>query len=407
MAKSFPPRASKTSSIQRGVSFGVLLLMLGCGNNSSSGKNKNGVGPASEPGCTAAPACGSCTVCYEACLCQTGDATKCAAACPGGAVPGGGGGDTFGPGGGTFGTSGASGTGPFGAAGVGVGGTFGTGGFDVGGTPGTGGAGTGGQVGAGGSVSTSGGCGQTLPPIDDYGANGPYPTTIVNNTGPDGTYTVIRPTTLGANGFLHPPATWGNGITTNPTYYPGLLNAIASHGFVIVASNSTSVTAQLMTAGLDWLVAQNGTAGDYQAKLDTKCLITIGYSLGGGAAVGAGAHTDVVATVSMHGVTGNAAALHAPLLLFTSTMDTFVTASGFVTPTYNASTVQTFYATLTGAGDAGHLTPIGNAGPERAPMVAWLRLWAYGDQAARKYFDGANCILSVDPWGNPQKKNWK
>lgn len=316
-----------------------------------------------------------------------------------------GGAGVFGSGGtGTFGAGG----GMFGAGGAGIPSSGGTG---IGGVPGSGGASAGGNLGAGGSAGASGssatGCGQTLPPVSDYGANGPYPTTTVNNSGPDGMYTVIRPTTLGANGFKHPPATWGNGITTTPSTYPGLLGAIASHGFVIVASNSTNVTAQLMTAGLDWLVAQNDTAGDFQGKLDTKCLVTIGYSLGGGAAVGAGSHANVVATVSMHGVTGNAAALHAPLLLFTSTMDTFVTASGFVTPTYNASTVQTFYATLTGAGDAGHLTPVGSAGPERAPMVAWLRLWAYGDQAARKYFDGTDCVLCKDPWGNPQKKNWK
>ena len=75
----------------------------------------------------------------------------------------------------------------------------------------------------------------------------------------------------------------------------------------------------------------------------------------------------------------------------------------FVTPTFDRSTVQTFYATLTGGS---HLTPIGDAGDERAPAVAWLRLWVYGDQGARKYFDGADCILCVAPWTSPQRKNW-
>jgi hypothetical protein len=253
----------------------------------------------------------------------------------------------------------------------------------------------------------SGGCGQSLPPITDYGANGPFPTTTVNNTGPDGNYTVVRPTTLGQNGFMHPAATWGNGITTTPALYPGLLGAIASQGIVIVASNSTNVTAQLMTAGLDWLVGQNTTAGDYQGKLDTKCLISIGYSLGGGAAVNTGSHADVVTTVSFHGLTGASDQLHGPLLLFTSTMDTFVSAAQFVTPTYDRSTVQTFYATLTGAGDNGHLTPIGDAGVERAPAIAWLRLWVFGDQGARSYFYGDDCILCKTPWGTPQRKNWQ
>jgi hypothetical protein len=251
------------------------------------------------------------------------------------------------------------------------------------------------------------GCkGQTLPPIDDYGAMGPYPTTTILNTGPDGNYTVVRPVTLGENGFKHPPLMWGNGITTTPAAYTGLLGTIASNGFVVVASNSTTVTTALMNAGLDWLVAQNDAPGDYQGKLNPTCLVSVGYSLGGGAAVGAGSHENVVTTVSFHGLTGNSAALHGPLLLFTSLQDTFVSAAQFVDPTFKASAVQTFYATLSGDGDSGHLTPINTAGPERAPAVAWLRLWVYGDQAARKYFDGPDCTLCKDPWSNPQTKNW-
>jgi len=60
-----------------------------------------------------------------------------------------------------------------------------------------------------------------------------------------------RPETLGEKGFKHPVAMWGNGIYTDPLAYPGLLGAVASHGIVVVASNSTFTNAQLMTAGLD------------------------------------------------------------------------------------------------------------------------------------------------------------
>lgn len=258
--------------------------------------------------------------------------------------------------------------------------------------------------------STIAGCaGQTLPPASDYGAQGPFPTTVVNNTGADGNYTIYRPETLGEKGFKHPIAMWGNGIGTTPAIYPGLLSSIASNGFVIVASNSTGVNAQLMTAGLDWLVAQNSTAGEYEGKLNPTCLVSIGYSLGGGGAVNAGSHADVVTTISFHGLTGASGSLHGPLLLFTSTTDTFVTAAQFVDPTFAASTVQTFYATLTAAGDPnnyGHLLVLGNADPERTPAVAWLRFWVYGDEGARKYFYGDDCVLCKDPWQTPQRKNW-
>jgi hypothetical protein len=36
-----------------------------------------------------------------------------------------------------------------------------------------------------------------------------------------------------------------------------------------------------------------------------------------------------------------------------------------------------------------------------------LRLWVYGDQGARKYFYGSDCILCQSPWVNPQTKNWQ
>jgi hypothetical protein len=266
------------------------------------------------------------------------------------------------------------------------------------------------------------GCeGETMAPVaGDYSANGPLQTMVVNNTGPDGMFTVHRPTMLGANGFKHPVATWGNGITTDPSFYPGLLGAVASHGFVVVASNSSTVTTDMMVAGLDWMVAQNDKAGDYQGKLKTTCLVTFGYSLGGGASVGAGAHANVVATSSMHGVTGASNTLHAPLLLLTSETDTFVTPDGFVTPTFTLSTVPTFYGTLSAAADAGnqgHLIPVDGALSlitagtanlaERAAVIAWLRLWVYGDQGARKYFYADDCILCKAPWTKPQRKDLK
>jgi hypothetical protein len=252
--------------------------------------------------------------------------------------------------------------------------------------------------------------GPALPPIADYGAKGPFHTRVVTNTGPGGSYTMFRPTELGAKGFLHPPTTWGNGVTTTPDLYDALLNTVASHGFVVIASNNTAVTAQDVRSGLEWLLMQNDVAGDFQGKLAVNCAVAIGYSMGGGAAVGAAAHPNVIATVSLHGLQGAASQLHGPLLLVTSTNDGFVTKAGFVKPNYDGSTkVPTIMATLNVPGaDAdfsGHLIPIGDSGPERAPMIAWLRLFVYGDAAAKPWFYGADCKLCKDPWLDIQRKN--
>ena len=257
-------------------------------------------------------------------------------------------------------------------------------------------------------------------PISDYGAMGPFKTMTAGGSGPDGMYTMIRPTNVGENGFKHPIATWGNGITTTPSLYPVLLSTIASHGFVIIASDSTSVTPQMMTSGLDWLIKQNDAGGMFEGKLDVKRAVTIGYSLGGGGAVNAGNHPAVVATVSFHGLPGASGSLHGPLLLLTTPADGFVTKDNYVKPCYDSSTkVPTIMATLSVSGYTpsgnggtasnadfgGHLYPLNDAGDERAPAIAWLRLWVYGDEGAKKYFYGADCTLCKSPWLDIQRKN--
>lgn len=252
--------------------------------------------------------------------------------------------------------------------------------------------------------------GYAPPAGTDYGSAGPYTPVTVMNTGPNGQYTLVRPDTLGANGELHPVATWGNGITTTPALYPGLLDAIASHGFVIIASNSDRVNADLMTAGLDWLIAQNDEPGDFQGKLAPSCAVTIGYSLGGGGAITAGSHPNVITTVSFHGLGAASENLQGPLLLLTSTTDGFVTKEAHTKPTYDrSSSVPTLMATLEVPGApadfAGHLIPLGDAGEERAPAVAWLRFWVYDDQGARHYFYGDDCVLCQTPWIDIQRKN--
>src|SRR6185503_1793810 len=253
-----------------------------------------------------------------------------------------------------------------------------------------------------GGKPPEGPCG-SLPAIDDYSAPGPFTDTVTTTaSGPDGKYTLIAPAALGENGFKHPLITWGNGITTNPTFYTALFGGIASHGFVIIASDSTAVNAGLMTTGLDWLIQQNDAGGLFEGKLNTSCLATVGYSLGGGGAVQAGSHADVLATVAFHSLRADAANLKGPLLLITSTADGFVTKEGNAVPTFDSSTkVPTVMATWDPGApkdNVGHLTPLGDAGVERAPAIAWLRHWIYGDTGAKKYFYGAECTLCVAPW---------
>jgi hypothetical protein len=251
---------------------------------------------------------------------------------------------------------------------------------------------------------------------------------IISDAGPNGTHYLFRPdATLGKDGFRHPIAAWGNGIGTTPDQYGKLLSHIASHGFIVIACPDTMAERPCLNDGMDWLVQQDSAEGPLKDKLDTSKEFTIGYSWGGGAAIDTANRPNVKATVSIHGMPprGQASAwsaMQSPLLLFTSTGDTFVSAAQFVTPNYNSSVVPTFYATL--QENVGHLYPLDDGslgctlgpivipqatGPcassieEQAPTVAWLRLWACEDANAKQYFYGPNCILCTSPWASQSK----
>lgn len=267
--------------------------------------------------------------------------------------------------------------------------------------------------------------------VTDYSQPGAFAdATMFENVGPNGNYTMFRPdASLGKDGFKHAVIGWANGIGTVPALYQETLTHIASHGFVIIGSNDPQTEAPAVMAGLDWLVEQNEVDGPLQGKLDVTSEGLVGYSWGGGAVIDASRRPHVKATACMHGMpprqVDSFEAMHAPLLLFTSTGDTFVSAQGFVTPNYNASKVQTFYATLDDA-TAGHMYGLDSQGlegcsdigkalgfgdcrgaeAERGPVVAWFRLWLNDDQSAREYFYGDDCLLCADPWTMPQRKMW-
>jgi pimeloyl-ACP methyl ester carboxylesterase len=243
---------------------------------------------------------------------------------------------------------------------------------------------------------------QKLPPVTDYSKPGPFsPMVEVDNTGPGGSYTLYKPNLTAVPGFKFIPMTWGNGIGTTPQTYWWFNNMI-SHGFVMIASNSTGVTSADMTMGLDWLIQQNDVAGDLQGKLDTSRAVCVGYSLGGQASVGCGAHPKVIATVALHPAGGAPLGLHGPLLLLSGTNDTVCIPASFVQPIFAAATVPTFYSQLV---DADHLepTPLGG-NRDTAPINAWLRLWVFGDEGAKPYFYGTDCTLCKAPWTMPQSK---
>jgi hypothetical protein len=413
-----------TTKVRRSSRLGLLAaiaLLSACngdkgGNSSGSGGSIGGKG-----GTTTSPGTGGSTTGTGGTSAGTGGTTAGTGGGGGGTVIGSGGtgkggAATGGASGGAGGSNAAGGGGTSvggqggrgqdgGLAGAGSGGA--AGGSSVGGQGGRGGSG--GQIGIDGGGTPGAACASALPAITDYTAlAGPFATTTESKTGPDGQCVIYRPKTLGENGFMHAPIVFGPGISMQASQMSGLLLSFASHGYVVIGTgvltggpNDPGNKSQMQNA-LDWMIKQNSQTGTYQGKLAVKCAISMGYSVGGTAAVELGGHEAVATTVSIHGHVATSA-MHGPLLQTSGDKDTV--GRPMQQQTFDKSQVQTAFGTVTGA-DHGYIQS-NNGGVERPAIIAWMRYWINGDTGAKSYFWGTDCVLCKAPWMDYKTKNWQ
>jgi hypothetical protein len=178
-----------------------------------------------------------------------------------------------------------------------------------------------------------------------------------------------------------------------------LMNQLASHGFVVIASLST-ITSQgdpLPTiVGLDWLLKQaEDSSSPYYHRLDTAHIGALGHSEGGLSTSKAASdpRISVIATVS--GSAENPG-IHGPSLWFCGEKDTVVSCDK-VSKTYSSITKQPamLVNNLT-ADHGGWLYQNGAKGPDIFGFTAWFRVHLMNDMANRKMFYGADCTLCKD-----------
>ena len=308
---------------------------------------------------------------------------------------------------------------------------MGAGGGSAGGAGSRGGAGGvagqpsagGGAAGAGGGVVSS--CVGNAWPTADPTVAGPFTVVADKNVGPlAGTvpdpvygntqqkFNVYRPKDLAEGGYCHPILVWANGHTDNPEPNPPdcvsskycgsylmLMNQLASHGFVVIASLST-ITSQgdpLPTiVGLDWLLKQaDDSTSPYYHRLDTAHIGALGHSEGGFSTSKAASDPRISATATVSGSSINAG-LHGPSLWFCGGKDTVVTCDS-VMKTFAAATTQpSMFVDNLAADHGGWLYQNGAKGPDIFGFTAWFRVHLMNDTANRKLFYGADCGLCTD-----------
>lgn len=270
--------------------------------------------------------------------------------------------------------------------------------------------------------------GQAWPTADPTSA-GPFQVSVDKNVGPlagflpDPVYgdvqqrfNVYRPSNLDSSGFCHPILVWANGHGDNPEQhppecivdpatntwcgtYPGLINQLVSHGFVVIASLSTTTSRgePLPTiAGLNWLLEQaEDSNSPYFHHLDTARIGALGHSEGGASTCIAAADPRISAIATVSG-TRAFTGLHGPALLICGGQDTTVTCDSVANTFATVADQPAMFMNNLAADHGSWLGQNGSKGPDFFALTAWFRIHLMDDQANRQFFFGPTCALCTD-----------
>jgi hypothetical protein len=221
-------------------------------------------------------------------------------------------------------------------------------------------------------------------------------TTTEMNVGPGMAFTMVRPSTMMRR---HPVITWGNGTGTTPPTYRALLELYASHGFIVIASNSENVgqgTPPPMLDGVTWVLAQDMTAGSTLFEhVDREQIGATGHSQGAFAASSAGLDERIKSIAPIQ-VLGASRGLHGPVLGLCGTMDTVVPCSSNMRSFSSIADQPVMYAELKAADHTNWIFAPGGAHPYWIITNAWFRVHLMGDTALRPLFYGADCSYCKD-----------
>ena len=241
--------------------------------------------------------------------------------------------------------------------------------------------------------------GSGFPGVSSFSADGPFATT---NGSAGFSCTVYRPRTLGADGVKHPIIVWGNGTGASPTTYRSLLDHWASHGFVVIAANTSNPgTGTQMRGCIDYIVDQNNrSTGTYANKLDINRIGAAGHSQGGGGSIMTGQDSRVSVTAPFQPYTielghsrSSQSNQNGPMFLMTGGVDVIAGPTLNALPVFSRANVPVFWGERR---TASHFEPVGNGGDFRGPSTAWFRYHLMDDQSAESVFYGSNCGLCND-----------
>ncbi|MGH7439766.1 MAG: chlorophyllase/cutinase-like alpha/beta fold protein [Polyangiaceae bacterium] len=215
-------------------------------------------------------------------------------------------------------------------------------------------------------------------------------------------YTIFRPACM-KDGETYPVITWANGTCGETQGYAPLLSTVASHGYVIIASNSTwtatAPTDKVQLRALDYAKYLNEDSSSvlYQ-RLNLDEIGAMGHSQGAQATATASSDPRIKAVMFFSGGTSN----HQPFVYISADRDIGGTTPGSLADASAAATqpgAWLYYHQVleTGGTSTGHLVLMEQ--PERVldMTIAWWDYQLKGDQTAKKMFVGDGCGLCNQP----------
>jgi hypothetical protein len=285
--------------------------------------------------------------------------------------------------------------------------------------------GSGGGVGTGGTTVDSGGpapggdCVIGTWPTADPSMAGPFAIVTENPVGPQagvapdgGTtpqFTMFRPKDMAQGGLCHPVITWGNGTNVTPAIYKVLLNNLASHGFVVIGSNSTNVAQgnpAPMLVGVTWVLQQNeDPSSALYHRIDATHIGATGHSQGAMATTQVSGDSHITTSAPIEGASAQRN-LHGPAMFFCGGQDTLVGCSGAQSALAAVTTLPAMYAEFLAADHGSWMTFSGSKpSPVETAITAWMRVHLMGDAELRSWFYGPSCKLCTDSAWKIDRKN--
>ena len=288
------------------------------------------------------------------------------------------------------------------------------------GAPGAkGGASSAGGSASGGATQSGANCTIGAWPSADPTATGPYATVTENEVGPEAgaadadtgavpKFTLFRPKDLSPNGLCHPIITWGNGTGSTPNLYRSLLGLFASHGFVVIASNSKNVAQgdpKPMLVGVTWVLEQNEDPSSVlYHHLDPTHIGATGHSQGAMATSQASGDARITTNVPIEGamVQRN---LHGPAMFFCGGQDDIVGCDGAKSALNAVTTLPAMYAEYLSVDHGSWMSYNNKPSVVYGAVTAWMRVHLMADDALKPWFYGASCKLCSDTGWQIQQKN--